>query len=173
MIVQVKTQKQLEDFNKTYAENNKNQNSIEKASTLNKNTHLFLLEKEGSFIGTLEVKSPSDTTLEYFDLPRNHNNKSILEISKISIQEGRHEKSGIIELYSAAIQLGKELNADFYIQFIREEHQNMLQRRCNLQFYASATMLVKKKDGLISALLDVKDAIQESVKLQSNVEKVQ
>ncbi|MED1092195.1 hypothetical protein [Bacillus paramycoides] len=171
MIVQVKTQQQLDIFNKTYAKNCKEHGFVGKLSVLNETTHLFLLEKEDSFIGTLEVKSPSDETLEYFGLMKNYNDKSILEVSKLSIEEGKCEMGGVVELYAAAVQLGKEMNTDCYIQFIREEYQHMLQRRCNLQFYASAKMLIKKKDGFISALLDVKDSIKEFEKLQSNVEK--
>ncbi|BCD26922.1 hypothetical protein BC30090_p346 (plasmid) [Bacillus cereus] len=141
---------------------------------LEEDNHLFLLEKEGGYIGTLELKSPKAETLEFFDLPSQHvKNYKVLEIDKLSIQEDARGLGGMIELFEAAVAVGKELNADYFIQFMRKGFLGVLKRRYGFHFYASSSVLIENNNKFIPVMLDVKDASGKFEKLQSNVEKAQ
>ncbi|GAB6589968.1 hypothetical protein bcgnr5378_63790 [Bacillus cereus] len=174
MIIKVKTQQQLDIFNDILGENWRKQGFFEDPSRLEADAHLFLLEKDGNHVGTLELKSPKDETLEFFDLPDDYMGKyKILEIDKLSIREDNRGIGGMVELFEAAVTIGKEFNVDYFIQFMRKGFINILSRRYGFQFYASSKVLIENKNEFIPVLLDVKDASGKFEKLQSNVEKAQ
>lgn len=171
MIIKVKTQQQLDIFNDILGENWRKQGFFEDPSRLEADAHLFLLEKDGNHIGTLELKSPKAETLEFFELPGTQMDQyKILEIDKLSIQEDSRGLGGMIELFEAAVDIGKELSVDYFIQFMRKSFIRVLTRRYGFKFYSSSQVLIENNNEFIPVLLDVKDAIEKFENLQAKVE---
>ncbi|MED1092196.1 hypothetical protein [Bacillus paramycoides] len=174
MIVQVKTQQQLDTFNEILGENWRKQGYFEDPSKFEGDNHLFLLEKDTKFVGTLELKRPKKETLEFFELPGgNMDQYKILEVDKLSIQEEERGLRGMMELFEAGVTVGKELDVDYYVQFMRKSFINILKRRYGFEFHASSKVLIENKNEFIPVLVDVRDGFKKFEKLHSNVEKAQ
>jgi predicted GNAT family N-acyltransferase len=174
MIVKVKTQKQLDILMKILAENWRKQGYFEDLSKFEGDNHLFLLERDAKFVGTLELKVPKRETLNFFEfLDENMSQYKILEVDKLSIQEEERGLRGMMELFEAGVTVGKELDIDYYVQFMRKSFINILRRRYGFEFHSSSQVLVENGIEFIPVLVDVKDGFEKFDRLHSKVEKVQ
>lgn len=97
----------------------------------------------------------------------------ILEVDKLSIQEEERGLRGMMELFEAGVTVGKELDIDYYVQFMRKSFINILRRRYGFEFHSSSQVLVENGIEFIPVLVDVKDGFEKFDRLHSKVEKVQ
>ncbi|GAB6427511.1 hypothetical protein bcgnr5372_37420 [Bacillus luti] len=79
----------------------------------------------------------------------------------------------MLELIEAAVEVGTELNADYFIQFMRKGFINIMTRRYGFNFHPSSRVLKENGNEFIPVLVDVKDAKEKFQKLQSKVERTQ